>query len=358
MILASPGRLWWPALLINFLFLAPVKAGVDEPGAAPSEEPAGLTQSPSTVNAPERQAPRLATEGESWLRRMASALRERAYDLSFLYIHDGRVESMRVLHAKGEDGIERERLIYLNGPLREVLREGEQLSAILPDEQLAALQESDGRRAGLSGIRLADVDSLARYYSVELKGEQRIAGRQAVHLLLSSRDGYRYGYRLWLDKDSGLLLRSDRVDEQGRVIEQILVVAFDAPPQLTPESLRAESPLMLQRLPAYTETASPEAVSSRWQVGWLPEGFTASPRRGRSSVDRRIDSLMFDDGLATVSVYIQPRQGEPRRPDVLRRGGTTVYDRAREQFLVTVIGEVPLVTAQKIAESVQKRPGS
>lgn len=288
-------------------------------------------------------------DANAWLQKMVDAVHHLSYEASFIYVHEGRIESMRVLHTV-VDGRERERLTHLNGPVREIYRDGDQLVARTP----AGDHDAEMRRVPVNGLMLADVAKLERYYDASLQGESRIAGRMGQHVLLRSKDGYRYGYRLWLDKDTGLLLRSDLIDERNEAIEQIQMVSLylrDAIPEqeLVPASREdlVETPL--------TEAPAPLLGNDDgWQVAWVPEGFSLT-RRERQTYDHApADHWMFNDGLSSVSVYIQAKNDDAQSSDVMRRGGTTVLEIGRKGYRVTVVGEIPLVAAQRIAASVAR----
>lgn len=292
----------------------------------------------------------------SWLSRMATAARELTYDASFIYVHDGRIESMRVLHAR-EQGRERERLVHLSGPAREILRDGERVVGILPQGE-GEVRATDLRHGAWSGLLARDVERLSRYYRFELQGPARVAGRAGQTVLVQSRDGHRYGYRLVLDRDSGLLLRSDLTDGDGEVLEQIHVISLQLPSAIP--AAEFEPALAGRQVREATSAEAPAAAGLGpelpWAVAWLPEGYALSGRRRQAGPGGPAASLMFDDGLSTISVYIRESDEAAEPVEVLRRGGTTVLDQGREGFHVTVVGEIPLATAQKIADSVARRP--
>lgn len=302
----------------------------------------GLAAGPASAEVP--------ADAGAWLVKMSQAFHTLNYDAAFIYVHDGRIESMRVLHAV-DQGRERERLTHLNGPVREILRDGETVTCILPEGEDGSLPEAERRRAAVAGLFQVDVERLSRYYDFELKGETRVAGRAGQHILVSSKDGYRYGYRLVLDQATGLLLRSDLTDERGQVIEQVQVVNLSLRERI------AEAELTPDREALPMREAGPEleaTTAAQWRVGWLPEGFNLTRRKQQPTTGSPTEYLMYNDGLTSVSVYIQAGEGTKAGTEVLRRGGTTVYDLPREGFRVTVIGDVPLVTAQKIADSVRQ----
>ena len=63
---------------------------------------------------------------------------------------------------------------------------------------------------------------LREFYQLRLSGESRVANKSTQILQMLPQDNHRYGHVFWLDQDSGLLLKSDLIDEQGNVIEQMM----------------------------------------------------------------------------------------------------------------------------------------
>lgn len=291
-------------------------------------------------------------DAKAWFAKMAQAFHALSYDASFIYVHDGRIESMRLVHAVSE-GRERERLIHLNGPAREVLRDGEAVVRIVPEGEGDDIPAADLHRANITGLFTVDAEKLFPYYDFELKDEVRVAGRMGQYILVRSKDGYRYGYRLVLDKQTGLLLRSDLTDERGQIIEQIQVISLNVRDSIPESELLAET--VGKSLPESQPTpASTTVVDPGWEVGWLPQGFSLSGYKQQAKTGTTTDHMMFSDGLTSISVYVQDPGRDGGGADVMRKGGTTAYDVARDGYRVTVVGEVPVVTAQKIADSVRR----
>ena len=63
-----------------------------------------------------------AQDAQKLLFSMTNAIHALDYQGSFTYQHSGRTDTLRVFHAGGAN--ERERLVSLNGPSRELVRSG------------------------------------------------------------------------------------------------------------------------------------------------------------------------------------------------------------------------------------------
>lgn len=291
-------------------------------------------------------------EARRLLRKMAEANQELDYRGVFTYEHAGLLRSVRILHLS-RDGRRYERLVYLNGPPMEIVRRG-----------VSARCERDKGRLPDAALPPASLGGhLERQYQLSLRGEERIAGRRAHVVHLVPRDKLRYGYILAVDKGTGLLLQSLLVNTDRRVMErfQFVDVSFELDDAEVAELLDGG------RDPAETdaegETAMRQecgvdpAVTREWQAGWMPPGFELAEA---SRDEAGVTSLVYTDGLSSLSVFIDPG-GESEIPEVRARRGATVAQVARlshggQDYAICVVGEVPEETAGKIARFI--RPAS
>ena len=191
---------------------------------------------------------------------------------------------------------------------------------------------------------------LAGHYQLRHVGESRVAGRRAVVLLMLPRDRHRYGFELHLDRLTGLPLKSLLLGEQGQLLERLQFTQLDT---LTPLGEQALSP-SVACLPIVATAAAPVATR-RWHAGWLPAGFSLLATHERRDPDSGmvLSWLLFADGLARFSVFIDPLQGEAPAAARTQLGPTVVLSRpmptAAGEFMVTVVGEIPPGTAERVA---------
>jgi sigma-E factor negative regulatory protein RseB len=291
---------------------------------------------------------------------MAHADQSLSYEGVFVYIQGTRVDVMRVVRSV-EKGVERERLVALNGPVREVIRQGDTVTCILPDDESVSLGTKPARIPipKLLADRLAQID---KSYALSLDGEARVAGRQARQIAIRPRDGLRYGHDLWLDDATGMLLRSQTVDSGGHQVEQMLFATVELVPSV-PAALLApqtEGRRVTWHMPDARGTMPDD---ERWRVTWLPSGFvqTAHERRQVMPQGSPIDHLVFSDGLASVSLFVEQANGagetaESERVEAM--GAMHAYRRRLANLLITVVGEVPAATVRRIADSIRERAES
>ncbi|MGD8378750.1 MAG: MucB/RseB C-terminal domain-containing protein [Gammaproteobacteria bacterium] len=294
---------------------------------------------------------------QQWLDLMGDAVQSRNYEGTFVYRHDEKLETMRIVHRADDDG-ESERLVSLNGSAREVIRHGDTLRCILPDDRSILVQHSQ-RTAPFPARLPADTGNLAGHYEFLDLGTDRIANRECKVIGVKPKDGYRYGYRLWLDRATGLPLRSDLIGEKGHTVEQVMFTSFSTPASIPDSELKpdADARDFVVHVRKADKQSAKEGEPRHWQVNHLPPGFEINMNQiqhlaGGNSVVRH---MVFSDGLASVSLFAEPVDGGK---DVLRglarMGAVNAYGRVVDGFQITVVGEVPAATVKMIGESVQR----
>lgn len=283
------------------------------------------------------------------LKRMAEANRQLSYQGIFSYEHGGALNTVKVFHSV-RDGQEFERIVHLNGPEREVIRRGNDLNCQrLGDAMLR------GAPLGLSELSRGHLET---HYKLYIKGEDRVAGRDITVVHVVPKDSLRYGYVLGLDKETGLLLQSMLIGNNKRVLERFqfvdvtigtLVDDMAVEPTNTDHHLAS-----LDASPCLNAEGNLSSSSDRnWQTTWLPSGFAMSGYH--ISHDTGRETLVFTDGLAVFSIFVDS-DNAIKVPDMEAQRGATVAFLSRIQYknneyIVCVVGEVPIETAKKVAQS-------
>ena len=297
-------------------------------------------------------------QAQTLLRDMHAATRELNYDGIFVYQRGAQLETMRLVHMN-DAGTVRERLISLSGPAREVIRDGTRVTCLFADD--AAAMEKKGRPHGLISIGFsAPVETLRANYRFAVEGIERIANRAAQVVNVMPHHDDRYGYRLWIDISSKLLLKSMILGRGGRVLEQMQFA------QIT--LLEAADPALLQPEIAdngftwRTDREDDDAAAvarqwTGWRVDWLPVGFDLEETNIEPMATNHtlLGQLVYSDGLAMVSVFIEElRQDEVPLQGHSARGAVNAFSRVDDQHQITVVGELPLPTVRQIAASVAR----
>lgn len=292
-----------------------------------------------------------------WLEKMAEAARSLNYDGTFVYRSGDRMESMRIIHRATPEG-EQERMYSLTGAAREVLRDSRTVTCILPDKKSVVVTKSRPRTVSL---RVIDPrEGFSRYYALSSQAGERVAGRKTALISVMPVDRYRYGYRLWLDRVTGLLLKSELVGDAGRAVEQIVYTDIKLPDRIPDHLLKPA--ISGDGFTWYQNNQEPKAEASpssdQWGVGWLPRGFEMSSRGfDPASLSRMpVEHRVYSDGLASLSVFIERLNAAAEPLDGhSNMGAINAYGRVLDTFQITVVGEVPSITVERVADSVVKR---
>ncbi|MDX1594208.1 MAG: MucB/RseB C-terminal domain-containing protein [Gammaproteobacteria bacterium] len=287
----------------------------------------------------------------SELRRMADAVSELNYEGTFVYEHDGYLQTLHLVHQVDADG-EREHLVSLDGDRREVVRDRDQAICILEDGKPYLLDRFQARGA-FPGPLSGDLEGLLDHYRLALGERSRVAGRPTRILSIEPRDDLRYGYRLWLDDATGLPLRSELVAPGSGVLERVVFTEFEVYAEADPDRAAAIRVRKAQVRAMIEPARYPTPVREpRWEVSDLPSGFALADYRTYTGEETPVDHLVYSDGLATVSVYVEPTGDEAPMNGTHRSGAVSTFALVQNRHQVVVIGDVPMATAHIIGVAV------
>jgi len=311
---------------------------------------------PATTRAADTQ-PQVASSVEAveWLQRLSPAMNTTSYRGVFVYGRNQQVHSMQVAHRYNGSMVE-ERLVIQDGGSGEIVRRGTEVICVLPAQDTVTLD------AIIPSGSLADSFNdqplpAPRWYQAQMLGEGRVAGYAVVKIALNAHDPYRYSYRLWLEKDTGLLVKSQTRNADDQILEHFQFTSLDITDDIVDSELQIST---TDKSKTHTMSLEPsnsvtELVTrlQGWSLGWLPAGFepAATPRSDKRQV------IAFSDGFAAFSVFVEDAVSLDMPTGASRIGATTVYLRPVQsdgrQVLISVVGEVPPITARKVAESVR-----
>ncbi|MBZ6067005.1 MucB/RseB C-terminal domain-containing protein [Aeromonas schubertii] len=291
---------------------------------------------------------------EALLQQMQSASHHRHFELSMVKVRQGRIESLRYSHTiiKGQQVAH---LTHLDGQNIEFLQRADDYTFFEAGHSPYTLKGA--RFPGIwSALQRVPLDQLTRSYDVVMAGRSRVAGQVSQVVRLVPRDGEKYGFVLWLDEESHLLLRVDMIDREGNLVEQVLGVDLDlltaAPAWLAKLAAESQPPAL-----ALEEAYQAPQQELAWRITWLPDGFILKSRDRHRLVatNQPVDYMMASDGLVDLSVYVSradPQQSV--RQQLIRQGATTLVSFVNDVGVeITVVGEVPAETAKRIAESIK-----
>jgi sigma-E factor negative regulatory protein RseB len=299
------------------------------------------------------------SDARQWLERMSVASQSLNYSGIFVYQRQGSLEAMQIIHARDESG-ERERLLSLTGPKREVLRDNQVVTCILGDRQAVVVNKSRPRTPFPVSFPTELMD-LERHYRFKVLDEDRVAGLTCRVVAVEPRDEYRYGRRLCVHDESHLLLRSELTAAQGDAIEQVMFTAVEFPQAIAGQKLLPEldgADFTWHREPENQPETGDAAADSRWKVTQVPDGFMLTDHGWHqlSADDADVEHWVYSDGLASVSVYIEKSlKDKEAYSGVSHRGALNAYGTMVGGYYVTVVGEVPRQTVELIGKSVRMR---
>lgn len=294
-------------------------------------------------------------EAFKWLNKMTNAGRSLNYEGVFVYQHHNELEAMRIIHKVDGNG-EHERLVSLNGAAREVIRDNKFVTCILPDDKTVIIDKS--RLKTSFPVSFPDnFKALSNYYSFNLDARERVAAMMAQAISIKPKDKYRYGYRLWIDTASGLLLKSDQVNEKGVPMEQIMFTDLKVYKHIPDERLQPSvSGKEYTRFQGDNNTRKNMTPEKSWHVNRVPDGFSMSHfnKHQLPTSKMPVNHMVYTDGLAWVSVYIEKID---KNKDFLlghsSMGSLNAYGKVLGQYYVTAVGEVPELTVRMMGDSVQ-----
>jgi sigma-E factor negative regulatory protein RseB len=295
------------------------------------------------------------TAALDYLKQMGQALNDLNYHGTLVYLHNDQIETMKLIHKKDQDG-ESERLVHLSGAPREVLRKGDMVTCYLPDRQSVVKLKRRSNNHLLARLK-ADFKNFVDYYSFHLSGNDRVAGRSARIIFISPKDEFRYGYRLWLDQESNLLLKSVLVDDNEQVLEQMMFTNLTIVDSIPNEDLQPG--IDGEKFTWHMGKDSDEKMditNTRWKINNMPNGFTVTGyyRQPMPNSDNPADHMVISDGLASISVYFESSNAKSQGfVGASSMGAIHVFGSIIDNYKITVVGEVPELTVRAISESLQ-----
>jgi sigma-E factor negative regulatory protein RseB len=292
-----------------------------------------------------------------WLRKIADSSRTVSYSGTFVYQYGNRVETSRVTHYVNPAGGVFEKLETLDGPSREVIRANDHVTAYLPDARVVLVERRSTRHLPVMlPERLSDLNS---QYEVKILDGGRAGGFECQWIAVQPKDKLRYGRKFCAELQSGLPLRAQVFNERAEVIESFgfsqltLGGKFNRDQVTSQYAARAQA--QKWRVDNSALNVMEQAADTGWVVASLPAGFRKSMEVKRTIVGRPVamPHLVYSDGLAAISVFIEPRQRDIGAKPLISQGAVHIFKRVHGDFVVTVLGEAPAATVMQIANSME-----
>ena len=287
----------------------------------------------------------------SWLKKINEATQRLSYTGTFVYQNDGRSETSRITRYVDATG-DIEKLEVLDGVPREIVRTKDSVRCYLPDSRVVKVDRRTER--GFPALVPEKIHALARHYDISLGETRRIAGLECQAVVLTPKDNLRYGYKLYADVNSGMLMRAVTLDAAGQNVEQFTFTQL-AIGNVTRDMVRPRHAVRAWRVE--DAEAAPTRLTGWGLASELPGFHKITELKRRLGESRPVGQMVYSDGLAAVSVFIEPLEGrrEAVRTGLASMGAIHIYTREVANHMVTVVGEAPAVSVQRIADAVEFR---
>lgn len=291
-----------------------------------------------------------------WLNRVTAAAKSVSYTGTFIYQSGAKTEISRITHL-AEAGHELERLEVLDGSPREVLRDNDVVKCFLPESRLLIVERRKGHHGQTFPALLpASLTGLTEHYTIRKGSTARVAGLESQAILIEPKDDLRYGHQFWIDSGSGLLLKAGLINERGETLETF---AFT--------DLRVGGPVDRNALKPHVDTeggdwtvrdvrtSESRGDNSPWQFRAQLPGFRkvmGMKRQGQPDMPE-MTHVVFSDGLAAISVFIEPLNGRTPETGAFAMGAVNVFKRVAGDYVFVVMGDVPPTSLKKLAEGIE-----
>lgn len=303
-------------------------------------------------------APRPGSRGpelsvSEWLMRMHDASRQRSYVGTFVVSSpDGSMSSSRIWHAcDGQQQVER--VESLTGTPRSTFRRNDEVLTFLPEQRVVRRE----RRESLGlfpDLLQTNETAIPEFYAARREGVDRVAGFEADVVAIAPRDALRYGYRIWSERRTGLVVKLQTLDGDGNVLEQASFseLQLDVPVRVgkiaqmmaVPEGWRVEKAEPVKTTPA----------AEGWAMRTPVAGFKSMSCYKRAA--EGVLQWIFSDGLASVSLFVEAYDRQRHQHEgVLTSGATNTLTHRVQDWWLTAVGEVPPQTLKAFSLSLERR---
>ena len=285
---------------------------------------------------------------------MAVAVQNTNYEGTVLRVQDGTYKTMKVVH-KVSDGVVRERVLIQEGNGLEIIRKGNEVHCILPDEKSVIIAEWDEQTTLFSTLPSADI-RFGNEYDISIVREERVAGRTAALLAIRPHDNFRFGHKIWLDVETGFPLRTQLYAGDGTTIEEVRFADIRLDIRIPASALAPSYSTENYRWFSQPSRVVGQEVESGWSNDELPAGFRliSATAQQLPTNQGQVTQLLYSDGLAEVSVFVTSRT-DAKEIQRTTEGALNTYGRDIGDYRVTAMGEVPPLTVEQIATSMQQQ---
>jgi sigma-E factor negative regulatory protein RseB len=304
-----------------------------------------------------------AAEGLAWLKNMAAASRQLNYSGTIVYQHRNHVETSRVAHYVNPAGGEIEKLEALDGAPREVIRSNDQVICYLPTSKTVLIEERNRSARNFPALVPESLAGLSDSYAIRKEEVERIGGYDCQWIALVPKDQLRYGRRFCAEVGSGLPLRAHTLNEKGERVESFAFSQLTIGGSFSRDRVKSKYAEKSRSQNWRVERSGFSGAAAPADTGWVLNGPVhgfkkmMEAKRSIGGKSGSISHIVFSDGLAAISVFIEPMPRAPAAQSLSHQGAVNIYSRPHGgNHFVTVVGEAPAATLMQIANSLELKP--
>jgi len=301
-------------------------------------------------------------DAQGLLKKMQSAAQRLSYSGTFVYQQSSQIRTSRITHILSGKN-EAEKLEVLDGKPREYIRDNDDVACYVPEAK-TVLMEKRLTHDVFPAILGANPTDLSDYYTFRMGETGRVAGRDCQAVVLEPKDKLRYGYKFWADDATGLLLKAQTFDVKNELLEQISFTQIEIgsidhhrvkPSFSNTSGWHIENSVMSQINLSNWSVTPPPGFKKIHEVRRL---ISDAPNSGNSAAvhgvatQRDVSQIVFSDGLAAISVFIEP-VGQNRTEGAVQQGALNIMGRRQGDYWLTVVGEVPGVAIRQVSNSIE-----
>lgn len=292
------------------------------------------------------------------LQKMVKAMAVSNFQGTVVFLKNDKLEAMKYFHTSAKDK-EQERLVSLNSPPREIVRDSDEIKCLYKLTQQVIIDHRPYEHSFIVDVP-KNLDEMDASYQFELVGEEDVAMLPSYVVAIKPKDDFRYVRKIWVAKDQLLPMKAVVYDRGGLVLEQVVFTEIQIKkPTPTKFKETAVAPAQTQSGDISNLETSNQAA---FEVTALPQGFKQIffSRKPLHQSDQPVDHLLLSDGFASVSVYLESKKPDTAADASVPEGMHSVgainsMSRNLTDSQLTVLGEVPAATVKFIAEGVKLR---
>jgi len=290
---------------------------------------------------------------DAWqmLEKTAFAARELNYSGQFVYQSGNQTRVIDITHMN-QDGHEMTRNVVLEGPPREVYSQGNDIVIFQPKNEKVMIEKRRGQNL-FPAMLPTDLRLIKSSYTARLGAIETVAGRNAQIIDLMPNDAFRYSYKIWTDIEFGLLLKMTLLNSKNETLEQIY---FNQINMLNSQDVNWFQPKIdVSKSYVVEDNAQVTHIEDNWIVAQLPTGYRKIDQVQRIVPGKSapVNQIIFSDGIASVSLFIEPiAKGTHPKTGHMLIGSTNICANVIDGYQIMVVGEVPAETVQQIAKAV------